>query len=122
MLGPDIEAQLGHDPGAVQQMQQIGAVLERDGVLPGPAFTKVTPGISGHGECWVHDSGLFVVRADHRPILLTNERCATCTVAHRDIAHVYLFLSPTDFERGAYMRFLDARIELPSHEGLGQRA
>lgn len=113
MLMPDLDVRLGHDAGAVQQMMDIARVLDTEGTLPPAAFTKLTPYVHEHGMVWLHiQSGLYIVRADHRPVLLTNERCATCSIVHMDIAHVYLFGSPLDMENQAYVRHVGAQIDL----------
>lgn len=112
MLAPDLNTLIGRDPNAVQQLMNIAAVFDQDGVLPSPPFTRVTPNVRGHGELWYHETGLFVIRTEHRPVLLASERCATCTLAHLDVCHLYLMMSPRDFEERAYMRYVSAPIEL----------
>lgn len=111
ILMPDLDVRLGHDTGAVQQMMDIARVLDTDGTLP-PAFTLLTPQVRGHGEAWLHNqSGLFIIRADHRPVLLVSERCSLCSLVHRDVAHAYLFGSPTDIENQAYVRYVGTQID-----------
>lgn len=119
LLMPDVDRQLGGDQRAVAQMLDIARVHDTEGVLPSP-FTLITPGVSGHGEAWYHPQGLFVIRTDHYPVLLTSEKCGTCGLAHLDIAHTYLFGSWRDYETGVYTRYVGAQIEavgLPSNEG-----
>jgi hypothetical protein len=110
LLLPDADRQLGADQVAVQQMLDIARVHDVEGVLPSP-FIRVTPNITGHGETWYHPQGLFVIRTDHYPVLLTNTRCGTCGLAHMDVAHTYLFASWQDFESRAYMRYVHTQIE-----------
>lgn len=111
MLGPDLDAQVGHLRDIVSQMIDISIALDTQGTLP-PTFTKLTPNVNGDGECWFHPtSGLYVMRIDHRPVLLTTERCGTCGQAHLDVMHLFLFMSPADFDARVYSRYTSAHVE-----------
>lgn len=110
VLMPDCDMQLGNNRVAVQQMIDITAAWDEGGALPAP-FVRVTPNTRGHGETYYHPQGLFIIRTEHRPVLLTTEVCATCAQRHLDTARIYLFGSWTDFENRAYMRYVQAQIE-----------
>ena len=109
-FAPDLDTQVGNIPEVQQQIMNIMKVLDAQGTLP-PPFVSLTPDVHGHGEAWQHPgTGLFVVRADHRPVLLTNSRCATCRMEHMDVCHGYVFCSPQDWANGAYVRYTGAPV------------
>ncbi len=121
LLAPDVDRRVGRDTLAVQQMMSIAKQWDETGTLPS-TYEKITPDVIGHGEAWIHPlSGLFIVRADHRPILLANEKCVTCGTRHVDIARAYIFESPDDFDNRIHERYTRAplQIALPSTKGEG---
>lgn len=112
LLMPDLDAHIGDNQQVISQLMGIAAVFDTDGTLPTPPFTRLTPNIQGHGETWYHEQGIFVMRTEHRPVLLTTGECATCKMRHMDVCHMFLMMSHTDFEERAYTRYAPALVAI----------
>lgn len=114
LLGPDLEARVGNLREVVEQLVNTTAVLDGQGTLP-PPFMCLTPHLIGHGQTWWHPQvNVYIMRSEHRPILLTSEQCATCTLRHVDIGRIYILMSPTDLDDRVYARYV------PGHVGFEQ--
>lgn len=103
MFSPEIEALVRVRPDALDALMTLARIHEQDGVLP-PPWIKI------NDNTWYEDQAYaYMVRTEHRPVLLLTNRCSICSLVHIDVSHSYIFMSPQEFDARIYARYASPR-------------